>query len=403
MTKTLDPLALSKVPAKSVFKIEPAPKVDHLPLMHLGDIPRSDTLMFTFAKAVSMRRDHGSITDAEFAAWLAHDVNATMIDSLGNIHVDLRSDKSHRTLFTSHIDSVHDGGGHNRVRIDGKFWRADGAALGADDGAGVALLAHLIRNEVPGYYIFFRGEECGGIGSSGLYEHDSTFFQAFDRAIAFDRAGYSDVITHQGGTRCCSDKFAHALSAALTPDDFSLAFVPNDGGVYTDTAEFVDTIPECTNVSVGYFSQHSDREYQDIDFLQKLAVQLLRVQWDELPTDRDPRVYEDRWERYARYGSNTLPPTVPKDVYDHFDDPELTELAKTAINACEMWLIGTNRRMLIDLIAEWASPEDPSAALRLMKPERLTERDVQDALTSLDFGWSAELILADLFETCEVI
>lgn len=388
---------MTKLSTAAAGWVKPAaPKVDHLPLMRLGDIPTTNTLMFTFAKAVSMRRDHGSTTEAEFVAWLTRWLPVTMVDTLGNLHIDLRSDKAHRTLFTSHVDSVHHGGGHNRVRIDGKYWRADGAALGADDGAGVALLAHLITNEVPGYYILFRGEECGGLGSSGLYEHDPDFFKAFDRAVAFDRAGYNDVITHQGGARCASDEFAQALSDALTPPDFSLAFMPCDGGVYTDTAEFVDTIPECTNVSVGYFRQHSEHEHQDIDFLQQLAVQLLKVRWDELPTRRDPRIYEDKWETLHTGGRR-------HDMV--FRDPriELSALAETTIDACDRWLKGTSRRNLVDLIAEFICPEDPDQARKLMNVNRLSDADVRNVKLSLEYGWDAEMVLKDLFESCEVL
>jgi len=35
--------------------------------------------------------------------------------------------------------------------------------------------------------------------------------------------------------------------------------------------EFADIIPECTNLSVGYFDQHSVKERQDIKFLEDLA------------------------------------------------------------------------------------------------------------------------------------
>ncbi len=394
MTKTvLTVPALSATP-KSIFKAEPKPNVQHLPLLRLADVARDDILMYTLARAVTARRDHGSVTEAEFVAWLARWVGATMIDTQGNVHVDLRSDASHRTLFTSHTDSVHNGGGPNLVRVDEKFWRADGAALGADDASGVALMCHLINHGVPAYYIFFRGEECGGIGSSGLYEDDPNFFKAFDRAIAFDRANYSDVITHQGGTRCCSDAFASALSSALTPNDFSLAFMPCDSGVYTDTAEFTDTIPECTNVSVGYFRQHGEHEYQDIDFLQKLAQQLLTVDWDGLPTKRDPKTYEDLYSADWRPGAfggrrYAVTPVV------------LSGLAQTTLAACRKWLDGNSAELMM-VLAEWMSPDNPSVAMQQMRPNKMHELDVIDAIKCLEAGWEAEHILADLYQVVEV-
>lgn len=273
---------------------ESAPRLDNgmLPRLDIATVP-STTLMRTLSHALTLRRDHGSATEAGFVAWLASRLPVTMIDGAGNLHVDLRTDPAHRTMFTAHTDAVHGGGGTNTVRVDGIFWRADeGAALGADDGAGVALLCHMIEAVVPGYYVFFRGEEYGGIGSKWLAEGMPGLFKTIDRAIAFDRAGYSDVITHQSGGRCCSDKFADALAAALTTEDNW--YLPDSTGVYTDTAEFTKLVSECTNISVGYANQHGDREELNIRFLVKLAVQLVLIQWDSLPAERDPTVTEHR-------------------------------------------------------------------------------------------------------------
>ena len=135
--------------------------------------------------------------------------------------------------------------------------------------------------------MFFRGEEAGGIGSKWLAKNMPDLCSEFDRAVAFDRAGYSDVITKQAGGRCCSDEFADALARALTTEgDW---FLPDATGVYTDTAELTHLIPECTNVSVGYFKQHSVHECQDIAFLQRLADQVCKIDWEALPAVRKPR------------------------------------------------------------------------------------------------------------------
>lgn len=244
-------------------------------------------LLDVLARALSVKRPHAGPGECEFVGWLVRQLpEISMIDGAGNIHVDLRRSPHHRTLFTAHTDTVHFHEGPNDILATENTWYANGDVLGADDGAGVALLVWMIRHHIPGYYIFFRGEECGGIGSTWLADNMPELLKSFDRAIAFDRAGYHDVIDSQRGETCCSDQFADALAAALSTDDFSLAFSPNTG-IYTDTAEFIDHIPECTNISVGYFHQHSQREYQDVVFLQKLADRLLTIQWDKLPTVRD--------------------------------------------------------------------------------------------------------------------
>ena len=66
----------------------------------------------------------------------------------------------------------------------------------------------------------------------------------------------------------------------------NLYYKPDDTGVYTDSAEFVDSIPECTNISVGYQSEHTFRESQDLYHLNKLAQACLDVEWEKLPTKR---------------------------------------------------------------------------------------------------------------------
>jgi hypothetical protein len=124
-------------------------------------------------------------------------------------------------------------------------------------------------------------------------------FSTVDRAIAFDRADYHDVITKQSGGRCCSDEFALALAEALTNDEFTLAYTPCDKGVFTDTANLIDIVSECTNVSCGYFSQHGDRERQDVAFLQLLASQIVKVDWDALPVKRSLAPKQTKYSRYS--------------------------------------------------------------------------------------------------------
>jgi hypothetical protein len=122
-------------------------------------------------------------------------------------------------------------------------------------------------------------------------------------AIALDRQGTTDVITHQSWGRCCSDTFALALAAAL-----GTAYRPVEG-VYTDTAEYVNVIPECTNISVGYYHQHTAWEYLDSRYLFRLLNVLLKLDTTKLPIVRDPLKAESKFEdwdddfnhQYGRY------------------------------------------------------------------------------------------------------
>jgi hypothetical protein len=72
-------------------------------------------------------------------------------------------------------------------------------------------------------------------------------------------------------------------------------------GVFTDSASFMETIPECTNVSVGYFEEHTKNEHQNMTFLQKLADACLNVKWESLPTVRKIGVDEDVQKAFGTF------------------------------------------------------------------------------------------------------
>lgn len=201
-------------------------------------------------------------------------------------------------MWSSHVDTVHSTDGQVNVFYDPTLMIAstDGASqLGADDGAGVWIMLEMIAAGVPGTYVFHRGEECGGLGSSAMAEQHKDWLAKFKYAIAFDRRGNTSVITHQGGGRCCSEKFATAFGTALNKANKFLTMVNDDSGIFTDTANYVDIIPECTNISVGYSKEHTYKESLDVSFLIELRDGLIKAFSGgfDLPVERDPSVIED--------------------------------------------------------------------------------------------------------------
>jgi hypothetical protein len=195
-----------------------------------------------------------------------------------------------RTIFTSHIDTVSKDYTSVVHVIEGNIVKTDGnTTLGADDKAGTAIMLWMIRNNVPGLYYFFVGEEVGCIGS-GLAAKYGDFKGKYDRIISFDRKGTNSVITHQSSLRSCSDKFANDLCRELNKS--KLSYKLDDTGVYTDSAEFVDVIAECTNISVGYYSEHTFQERQDLAHLVALAEACVKVNWENLSTSRNPNTLE---------------------------------------------------------------------------------------------------------------
>lgn len=338
--------------------VKPVYAHKHLPMLTDMDVPGT-LLMQTLYKALRMRRASGSQTEAQFVAWLANRLPVSMIDEAGNIHVDLRRSEMDATMFTAHTDTVHREGGVNAIRIDRTdpkkiLWRADeGACLGADDGAGIALMHHMISEGVAGYYIFFRGEECGGIGSKWLARHMPTLLAKFDACVSFDRADYADVVTHQWNGRCCSDKYADALAAALSTE--TEWFMPDITGVFTDSANMQDDIPECTNLSVGYKNQHGDGEWQDVTFLAKLADNLVKVPWNSLPIERDPLEVE--------YVGKNVPLSGWAKQYAPVEDDLMDALADAQQG---------KYHMLRGLVAAHLLPDTPEDALKYVDPSRLT-------------------------------
>jgi hypothetical protein len=65
-----------------------------------------------------------------------------------------------------------------------------------------------------------------------------------------------------------------------------------DWGVYTDSASYADIIPECTNVSVGYFDQHGSDEKIDMFWLEHIFIPaVMKIDWSALVVDRKPVEY----------------------------------------------------------------------------------------------------------------
>jgi hypothetical protein len=374
---------------------------------------KNSILHKTLARALSMMRPHDSEGTRRLTDWLetsARTLPNAMIgrDGIGNLHVDTRLNSSNRTLFVAHVDTVHRKEGPNKIRKTSTHWHADGAALGADDGAGVAMLAHLLHSGVPAYYIFTQGEECGGIGATWLADNWKDGLAEFDRAIAFDRRGIDSVITHQGRGRCCSDAFADALSDALN-DDMTLMYLPDNTGVYTDTAEFISIIPECTNISVGYYSEHSDKEKLDIIHFQALADRVTKIDWDTLPTDRDPKevitydAYDyTSWGAWSRKGWGTT--SVSADgcgdggnTYHQLTDDGDDEWMREELRDALYDAMAGSKQWLIELLCESVYPEDPEMAEHFIDRNKLDEETLTLALQHSTV-FDPDTVLAEIFD-----
>ncbi len=223
----------------------------------------------------------------------------------GNLIIEIG--EGSRTLFSSHTDTVHRTGGPQNVMIDleeSKLITDSGQCLGSDDGTGIWLMWELIKAGVPGLYIFHRAEEVGGQGSAYIANYHPELLEKYDRAIAFDRKDDWSIITHQGGSRCCSDAFGRDLAQKL-----NMGHRLDTGGSFTDTANYDGIIPECTNLSVGYHNAHSGRENQEIPYLLDFRDALIEIDWENLVTERDPTIPDYSYGGSMGYSGTYVSPT----------------------------------------------------------------------------------------------
>jgi hypothetical protein len=260
----------------------------------------------TFLSLTTRTYPHG--TEVDLFPILPQDLD---MDDFGNLYKQIGDRPS--TMFACHLDTATSAQTNINHVFEGDIIKTDGTSiLGADDKAGVSILMYMMENKIPGLYYFFLGEEVGCLGSKKVAEkHKSTPIEYIKKVISFDRRGTTSIITHQCSSRCCSDTFGTSLSESLNRaglevygNDTILAYENDPTGLYTDSAQFTKIYPECTNISVGYQSEHTFDEQQNIKHLEKLAGAVLLVDWESLPVERDPSKveYSDSYGYGGGYG-----------------------------------------------------------------------------------------------------
>ncbi len=253
------------------------------------------------AAMLQYRRPHKSKTERRFIQ--------RFLTPLGVIH-DRFGNRYKRIgtapiMYSSHTDSVHREKGLQDIAISKNTFKlarhSKSNCLGADNGAGVWLMREMILANKPGLYIFHRGEEVGCLGSKFITKHTPELVDGIQAAIAFDRRNTKSIITHMWNGRCCSEAFSESLAKEL-----NLGHTSDSGGTVTDTGQYTGLIPECTNVSVGFQSEHSSSETLDMNYLIELRQSMLEYDWEKLVIKRKAGEYEPRTYHYA--------PTVQDDT-----------------------------------------------------------------------------------------
>ena len=226
-------------------------------------------------------------------------------DSIGNYFIKIGQSE---TLFTTHLDTYSKDYVKINHIINGDIIKTDGATiLGGDNKLGCTILLYMISKGIPGTYYFFLSEEPispkgGRWGSLSALEsiepsttsvlshrksrlsNGTSIFKKFKRCVAFDRKEKGSIVTRQVGRRCCSDEFADALAAEFAKA--GMKYQKDHKAYYTDTATFIDTIPECTNLSAGGWREHYLDEWVDLSYTRQVAEAAIKINWEKLPVLR---------------------------------------------------------------------------------------------------------------------
>lgn len=265
---------------------------------------------------LTVKRPHASASEADFIDRYLNPLGVAP-DSFGNLILRIGDDP--HLLWSSHTDTCHRRPGTQRIVFDGNIVSIDNPeisnCLGADCTAGVWLMTEMIKARIPGLYVFHRGEERGGLGSSWIAQNTPTLLTGIRAAIAFDRRGTHSIITHQRGARSCSEAFANSFGAAL-----GLDHKPDPTGTFTDTANYTHLVGECSNLSIGYEDEHTAHETLDVTYLLRVRDAILGADLQHLVFARAPgEAEEDPYDAWV--SSRTQPWYRPsRTLYDLVHD-----------------------------------------------------------------------------------
>ena len=174
-------------------------------------------------------------------------------DMLGNIY---KIDIPNSPLLSAHMDTVQresDIEKINKIKITTNKITGKGI-IGADDKCGIYIILQLLK-EFNINFLFSVQEEVGGFGSSYFISNNDISHIPY--GLILDRHGSSDIIcTHNGyGTK--------ELENDLLEIGQQFGFRP-ETGIWSDADNLSNQI-SCANISVGYYNEHTKKEYVNLD------------------------------------------------------------------------------------------------------------------------------------------
>ena len=172
-------------------------------------------------------------------------------------------------LLVAHMDTVHKK--LPRVEQDIQqniLWSKTG--IGADDRAGIAAILRILKDGYRPHVLFTDGEECGCLGAKVAVKELPA--PEVNYIIQLDRKGSIDSVYYDND----NDKFEEYV---------------NSFGFKTAMGSFSDISALCpiwgisgVNLSIGYYSAHSDSEYLKINEWES-TVKKVKQMLDSPPTE----------------------------------------------------------------------------------------------------------------------
>lgn len=194
-------------------------------------------------------------------------------DGFGNLYIKIGESK---ILFTAHLDTFSNDVEKVNHVIEGKFLKTDGKTiLGGDNKVGCAILINMIRNNIPGNYFFYCGEEVGRLGSE--YHNSNISKDDYLLAVAFDRKDIGSVCDYQRGIKLANDGLVDFLISELNKTGYE--FFKDHFGLSCDTFSFNENVNNCINISTGVYDEHKTIEKVDLDYYKALQNRVLGIDW----------------------------------------------------------------------------------------------------------------------------
>lgn len=212
--------------------------------------------------------------------------------------------------------------------------RANNRTLGADDRGGVYIILEALKklSKRP-YLLFTHSEERGCIGASEFVTKMPYNEYEIKFMIELDRRGSNDLVYYD------CDGYDEFMKFCEDMTGYKHAY-----GSYSDICELMNEWKICgVNMSVGYYSEHTSKEYVIIDEMLNtkdvLVNWLNNIDYDTLPrfdyTPKQTQGYSSNWDwLFDSYDeAKDLFPNEDYSPYDE-DGEKIIECGGTSYVCC---------------------------------------------------------------------